>query len=582
MSEHEDKSSQKSRLDKLLDSTLDFIFSKDPRKWLILIVILGFIFRLINVKNHVVFGDPPHFCVNAINFLDSGLLVTWDQSVFLWHALTDIFYKIFGITQFACRFSSLLFGTLTIIAIYLLAKEFSGNKKIALISALIYAFSQAFIFHTAGEQDISVLFFIIMTFYFLIKGLNQKSKFYFLFSAVFFGVACMWKAYVPILIVPYFGMIAYYAYKKRFNLKKDYRLVIYALLIIFLLCMPTLAYNFLNFKHNGVPTFFFVKVLGGEDTEIIRNLYGWISSGELYNDSKSLFEFIIEGFKKANSLFIHSYLLWGLLFLSICWILIKKNPTYFEKDYLVFFLLYFIVPYIIIINGNSMAKHHFQFLVIGIPLISNLIFDFSKRFNFDKLIKRKFLIFVLIILFLEFFIVLSFPFRGSDLFFLSNPEGVFLDYKAENIPENSLIIYDERIYNSLAAWLFNDRYHISTVNFGQFNEYNQKSLNKQNVPVFIVECGIGECGWASNPSLDNFSENFFSNVRNNSIPEVLRIKELPRVPQVKYYNPLISKEPEKRDYFKIYKTQMPVDLNLAHQFKQQSQSFMYPLGYENK
>ena len=584
MDEHEIKIPKKSRLDKLFDSTLDFVFSKDPKKWLILIVIFGFLFRLINVKNSVVLGDPPHFCINAINFLDSGLLVTWDQSVFLWHALTDISYKIFGITQFTCRFSSLLFGTLTIIAIYLLTKEFSGNKKIALISALIYAFARTFIVHVADEQDVSVLFFIIMMFYFLVKGLKQRSKFYFLSSSILFGVACMWKAYVPVLIVPYLGLIAYYAYTKRFNLKKDYRMVIYALLLIFLLCMPTLAYNYLNFKHNGVPTFFFVKYLGGEGTEIIQNLYGWVSSGELYQASISLIEFIKQGFIRANSLLIHSYFLWGILFISICLILFKKNRTLFEKDYLVFFLLYFIIPYLIIVNGNYLSKHFFQFLALGIPLISNLIFNIYKRlnkiFNLQNLIKKKFLIFILIILLIEFFIVLSVPpLKERPSFFLQNPEGVFFDYKFENIPENAFIIYDERIYNSLATWLFNDRYYISTVNFGEFDKYNQKSSNKQNIPVFIVECGIGECGWASNPSLGNFSENFFSSIRNNSIPEVLTIKELV---SEKYYNPLFSKEPERRDYFKIYKTHMPIDLNLADQFKKQYGSFLYPLGYENK
>ncbi len=566
-----------------LDKSIDFVFYNDERKWLILIVFFGFLFRLVNVKNHIVLGDPPHFTVNAVNFLNSGLLVTWDQSVFLWHALTDIFYKFFGITQFASRFSSLLFGTLTIIAMYLFVKEFSGNKKIALISALIYSFTPTFIFHTADEQDISVFFFMITTFYFLIKGLKKESKFYLLSSSVFFGVACMWKAYVPILIVPYLGIILYFNYTKRFDIKKNYKILIYALVIIFLLCLPTLVYNYLNFKHNGLPTFFFVKVFGGENLKIVKETYGWVSAGELYNDSFSFKKYLSESFIRIDSLLMHSHFLWILLFIGLFSIFIKKDKSIFEKDYSVFFLLYFILPYIFIINGNYLSKHFLQFLGVGIPLISNLIFNLyqkiSENVNINNFIKNKFLILCIFVLLIEFFYILSIPF-STHLFFLSNPEGPLLDYKLKNIPSESLIIYDERIYNSLAMWLFNDRYFVSTINFAKFQEYNEVSNNKKNIPVFIVECGIGECGWASNPDLNNFSEAFFLSVKNNSIPKVFSSKEL--LTNKKYYNPLISKELEKRDNFIVYKTNMLVDINIAKEFKKQYNSFMYPIGYENK
>ena len=100
---------------------------------LILTVFFGFVFRVINAKTRVVLGDPAHFVVNAVNFLNSGLLVTWDQTAFLWYAFTDIFYKFFGITQFASRFSSVLFGTLTILAIYLFVKEFSESRRIEVL-----------------------------------------------------------------------------------------------------------------------------------------------------------------------------------------------------------------------------------------------------------------------------------------------------------------------------------------------------------------------------------------------------------------------------------------------------------------
>ncbi len=576
---------KKKQVVSIFDRIIDFIFSNDYRKWLLLIVFFGFLFRLINVKNRLVSGDSPHFMINSLNFLNSGLLSLWGQSSFLWYAFTDIFFRIFGVTQFTSRFSSLLFGTATIIVMYLFVKEFSGNKKIALISALIYAFAPAFIFHTTDEQDISTLFFIITTFYYLIKGLNNKSKKYLIFSGVLFGVASMWKAYVPILIIPYLGFILYYAYTKRFDLKKEYKTIIYILIIIFLLASPTVVYNYSNTKHNGVPTFFFVKFFGGGNVEKINNLYGWVSGGELSKDSVSLKKIFIEALKGFKySLGISAPILWGMSILGLIWMFIKRNKHKFAKDYLVFFSLYFLIPYILIINSNTLSKHYLNFLAMAVPIIAYLIYEIFKylinKFTLKPFLKKNLILLLILLILFQFFIVLSIPFQKSDLFFSQNPENKLINYKLDNIPENSLIIYDERIYNSLAGWLFNDRYFISTVNYGKFMEYNKKSNNKKIVPVFIVECGIGECGWASNSQLNNFSNSFFSSVKSNSIPLVFKAKK--QFSKKGYFNPLISEDKEKNYTFLVYKTQMSIDLDIANSFKQQYNYFMYPLNYENK
>ncbi len=577
-----------------IDQSIDFIFSNDERKWLILVFILGTALRWINVSNRHVFGDPPHFIIQAINFLNSGLLVTWDQSAFLWYPLTDIFYMIFGVTQFASRFSSFLFGSLTIILIYLFVSEFSGNKKLALLSAVFYSFAPTFLFNTADEQDMSVLFFIFLTFYLLIRGLKNNSKGMLIFSAIFFGIASMWKVYVPILIVPYAGFLIYYNYNKKFAIKKNLKTLAIMGIAILLAISPVMVYNYSNYKHNNVTTFFFVKFFKALDNPKIDSLYGWVSGGELHREGSFFYTLFVNsdpGNPNAHSnlymgltysLYTNGPILGFLAIIGMLFMAYRYKKEEFAREYLIFFLLYLIIPFLFIANSNYMSKHFFHFIAFSIPVTAYLLMNVYGKLPSslrDFVSKRKVYIFFILSL-LYIFLILSRPFN-QEMFFSQNPEGKFIKYKLESIPEQSLIIYDARIYNSLAGWLFNDRYFISTSDLNQFISANRDSPNKVTVPVYIVECVIDDCGWGTisqNQPLNQSMEDFFSGIKNQSKPEKI-IKS--QFMDLKFYNPLISRQ-KPEDYLAIYKLSMDVDINLLKQIKSQYNYFLYPLRYENK
>jgi len=569
-------------------------------------IFFGFIFRVVNAKTRIVLGDPPHLLLHAKNFLNSGLLSVWDQSTFLWYAVTDIFFRIFGTTQFASRFASVLFGTLTILAVYLFVKEFSGNKIIALISAAIYAFAPTFIFNAADEQDISVLFFIVFSFYFLVKGLKKESNKYLIYSSIIFGLAAMWKAYLAVLVIPYFGLIFYYTRTKRFDLHKNYKILIWMVLIIGLMVSPTFVYEYSNYKHNEVTTFMFAKFLISPNQKI-NELYGWAGGGDLNRRTSNILQriFISHKYGTPEQESTPSELYYGLteslysngpilIFLSlagITFMFFKRKKDTFAKDYLVFYLLYFLIPFFILIDSNLLSKHYVHFFAFAIPFISYLVNDFytyvREKSGFVKRLseKRNFVYLVLIfVLVFEFFVVLSLPFNGNEFLFSKNRESQILEFKEKNIPKNSLIIYDERIYNSLAGWLFNDRLYISVRILSPFMEYNEKSEYKQLVPVYIVECAPDQCGWATTPSLNDSMESFFGHVKNQSFPIVHVSKSAlsSKRDGIKYYNPLISRKVETPDQFIVYKTMMNIDLNLVKQIKSQYHYFLYPINYENK
>ena len=91
-----------------LDKVIDFIFSKDERKLLLLIFIFGLILRFIVTSNITPVADEMVHGVHAIGASKLAPLSTLTQGP-IWFYLTDYAYRIFGVHLFTARFLSLLF-----------------------------------------------------------------------------------------------------------------------------------------------------------------------------------------------------------------------------------------------------------------------------------------------------------------------------------------------------------------------------------------------------------------------------------------------------------------------------------------
>ena len=122
-----------------LDNVLDFIFTKNNVKYLVILFLIGFILRAIVASNLAPNADEMLHAPHAINFINSGKLQIMDQDP-IWFFLTDLSYKIFGINMFAARFLAVLFGALSILILYSIIKMLY-NKKLAIISSIILTFS---------------------------------------------------------------------------------------------------------------------------------------------------------------------------------------------------------------------------------------------------------------------------------------------------------------------------------------------------------------------------------------------------------------------------------------------------------
>jgi hypothetical protein len=160
--------------------------------------------------------------------------------------------KIFGENEFGVRFSSILLSFLTGIFLIMIGKklkdyEISFNIILLISTSIIFSVGSFII-----TPDTPLIFFLILSYYFLLKYKENKNFIY--LCAIFFGFSLLSK-YTAILVLPSF---IYFFYKEKILFKKEGILFFLISLFIF---SPVLIWNFKNnfisFKfqlHHGLPS----------------------------------------------------------------------------------------------------------------------------------------------------------------------------------------------------------------------------------------------------------------------------------------------------------------------------------------
>ena len=114
---------------------------------LVLILVFAFLVRVYNIEN-VPSGVYPDEAVNGIDALKA--LTTGDYQWFypdnngregLMMNLVALSFKIFGVSIFALKLPSAIFGVLTVLGTYLLTKELFRSRRAGLLAAFFTAFS---------------------------------------------------------------------------------------------------------------------------------------------------------------------------------------------------------------------------------------------------------------------------------------------------------------------------------------------------------------------------------------------------------------------------------------------------------
>jgi 4-amino-4-deoxy-L-arabinose transferase-like glycosyltransferase len=223
--------------------------------WFLLIVILfvaGFL-RLYQITKL-----PPGFYPDEAMYANNGA-EAWDTSQFkvfypenngregLWPNIIGFFIVKFGHEPWAPRGTAAIFGILTVLGVYFLAKELF-NKKIALLSTFLIATSFWHInFSRIGFRAILTPFFLVWAIYFLLKFLNEienKNKAQLtglcLLGGIFYGLG--FHTYITYRITPLLILIILLIYwfknKEKFLRQKLLFSASGFLLITFIVAAP--------------------------------------------------------------------------------------------------------------------------------------------------------------------------------------------------------------------------------------------------------------------------------------------------------------------------------------------------------
>lgn len=165
--------------------------------WLLIgaIVICAFFLRAYKIEN-IPAGIYPDEAVNGTDALlanETGKYKLFYTSNYgregLFINLQAITIKLLGNTVLGLKLWSIIFGTLTVLGVFLLAKELFRSTRAGLIASFFTAFSYwAINFSRIGFRANMVPFILVFTFYFLMKGLRTKRYSDFILSGLIFGL----------------------------------------------------------------------------------------------------------------------------------------------------------------------------------------------------------------------------------------------------------------------------------------------------------------------------------------------------------------------------------------------------------
>jgi len=471
---------------KIINKFVDFIFSKNNLKYLILLFIIGFILRVIVANNISPNADEMLHAPHAINFINSGKLQIMDQDP-IWFFLTDLSYKIFGISMFSARFLSVLFGSLSILILYLIVKLLY-NKKIALISSVLITFSSFHILMSLAEMDVTMIFFVLLSLYFFIKHLKENENKDFILSTIFLGISILVKQ-ISIMFIP--ALIIYYIYHKiKLKEKIDYKKILIFVLILFIISVPVLTFNYLLYKDKKLVDLQFSRFLG-----IAKETYKPIEATIQPFKLDVLFSGNDPGIIKGGLFFWQFDKL--ILILGILGFLIS---IIIKRDFWFLMFLCFLFPFIFL-SGTSLLEYHFIFGIPILAIFGALFIDFIS----NKLSKFKINSNLIISILLIFIIIFNFYFLIERNIFSKGEVTKMMEYN-KNIEKDSLVIVDSRIYRGRIVWMFNDQHFLESSYFPDFlNNIKNLEGEPKQIKTYFVECTTDDCGWGTISNQQGFN-----------------------------------------------------------------------------
>ncbi|MCM8787909.1 MAG: glycosyltransferase family 39 protein [Candidatus Omnitrophica bacterium] len=154
--------------------------------------------------------------------------------------ITAPFVALFGLNEFAIRFPSALFGSLTVICLYFLVKELFNKEKLAFLSSFILSISPWHLQFTRIAYEGSIMLFLVVAATLFFVKAAKKSN-YLLISISLFALT-FYSHYSVRVFIPLYVLSLVIIFKKQLlRIKKH---VILAVLLGLVILLPLLPFLF--------------------------------------------------------------------------------------------------------------------------------------------------------------------------------------------------------------------------------------------------------------------------------------------------------------------------------------------------
>lgn len=537
------------------ERAIDFVFSKDSRKWLIAIVILGALLRFIVASNVPPVADEMVHGVHAIGLSKLAPLSTMTQ-IPVWLYLTDYAYRMFGIHLITARFLSFVFGTLSIILVYLLG-SFLFNRKAGLIASFLLAISAYHITWTASYQDQTMMFFILLASFIFIKE-YKKSGTISVWGAIPLGIAFLVKIITGVFVLV-FGvfMLGILITDYRRDMKKFKINLKRAFLfggIIALSLLPILSYDYFLYKEKGIVDQPFAQFL-----KINPEFYTGpgLAHGEgfvLNKLPKNVYSVVMVYFLKEDPLiFMLGLVGLGLFFKDF------KRRRFGER----FLAALGIFSFFFIASAIVLQTHYTTFMPLLALSSASVIVPLSGKLK-DHVRPFYSLVIILgVILLLNIYSIRE-PLTSKSAI------DKMRSFAIDSIDQNTLVLVDARIYVGTTVWMFNDKAYVSASHLGALLQASNQSGNVYPVRTLFVECLNDDCGWGTVKDQPDFNQSMEEVV--SAFQTTKKIKEIRGGGSVTGVRESeIAGEP----YFRVYEGFLPLNPTVIQEIYRTHSHFFY-------
>lgn len=285
------------------------------------------------------------------------------------------FISLFGLNIMSIRAVNLVFGIISLLVFYFLAKKVS-NRSVALLSLFLLAISPWHIMLSRWAIDANLFpaIFLIAVFL-LVLSFDDKR---FLPASLFVFALSLYAYPTAFFIVPVYLLIvfSYLLYHKKLGIKSDYKNLGAGMLLFIFVAIPIFLFVVINyFKMDSIHTAFFSvpRLSGPPRFSVASSLFNSNPQGSFYQNIIDTLKIIINQDDNLiwNSIPEYGYMfLFSLPFLVIgsvklVWENVSSKTKQFQKSFV--FLAWLMVSFLL---GSLIAHPNINRInILFIPLI---------------------------------------------------------------------------------------------------------------------------------------------------------------------------------------------------------------------